>query len=118
MLKTKEIKKMNNSKGVRPFTRARKVIKPIELDTPTPQDIDDAPCQTVDPEIFFPDPTDDIGINKAKTLCGNCDTEIKNKCLSFALSNKIRYGVWGGLTEVERTSLLRKRYREGSYDQV
>jgi len=104
MLKTKEIKKM---------TKARKVIKPVELDTPTPQDIDDAPCQTVDPEIFFPDPTDNAGITKAKTLCGNCDTEIKNKCLSFALSNRVRYGIWGGLTEVERASLLRKQYRSG-----
>ena len=109
---------MTRPKGQVSFTKARKVIKPIELNTPTPQDIDDAPCQTVDPEIFFPDPTDLAGIEKAKTLCGNCDTEIKNKCLSFALSNKIRYGVWGGLTEVERTSLLRKRYREGSYDQM
>ncbi len=104
MFKTKEIKTM---------TKARKVNKPVELDTPTPQDIDDAPCQTVDPEIFFPDPTDNAGITKAKTLCGNCDTEIKNKCLSFALSNRVRYGIWGGLTEVERASLLRKQYRSG-----
>ena len=53
---------MNKSKGITPYTKARKVTKPIELNTPTPQDIDDAPCQTVDPEIFFPDPTDNAGI--------------------------------------------------------
>lgn len=95
------------------FTKARKVIKPVELKNPTPKDIDDAPCQTVDPEIFFPDPTDKAGITKAKTLCGNCDQEIKNKCLSFALTNKIHFGVWGGLTEVERKGLIRKQYRSG-----
>ena len=89
-----------------------------ELNTPTPRNIDDAPCQTVDPETFFPDPTDLAGIEKAKTLCGNCDHEIKNKCLSFALSNKIHYGIWGGLTEIERKSVLRKQYREGSYGQM
>jgi hypothetical protein len=106
-----EIKIMTKLKSQVSFTKARKVVKPVELTTPTPQDIDDAPCQTVDPELFFPDPTDVVGIEKAKTLCGNCDQKIKTKCLSFALSNKIRYGVWGGLTEIERQSLLRKQYR-------
>lgn len=98
--------------------KPRKVGKPVELNTPTPRNINDAPCQTVDPETFFPDPTDLAGIEKAKTLCGNCDHEIKNKCLSFALSNKIHYGIWGGLTEIERKSVLRKQYREGSYGQM
>lgn len=93
------------------MAKPRKVGKPVELNTPTPRNIDDAPCQTVDPELFFPDPTDVVGIEKAKTLCGNCDQKIKTKCLSFALSNKIRYGVWGGLTEIERQSLLRRQYR-------
>lgn len=104
---------MTKYKGITTYTKARKVIKPIELNTPTPKDIDDAPCQTVDPETFFPDPTDTAGITKAKTLCSNCDQEVKTKCLSFALTNKIHYGIWGGLTELERKSLIRKQYRSG-----
>lgn len=104
---------MTKSKGITSFTKARNVLKPVALNTPTPKDIDDAPCQTVDPETFFPDPTDLVGIEKAKTLCGNCDKEIKTKCLSFALSNKIHYGIWGGLTEIERKGLIRKQYRSG-----
>jgi len=104
---------MTKTKSQVSFTKARKTTKPIELTMPTPRDIDNTPCQTVDPEIFFPDPTDTAGITKAKTLCGNCDQEIKQKCLSFALTNKVHYGVWGGLTEVERQSLLRKQYRSG-----
>ena len=108
-----ETKSMNKPRNQKAFTKARNVVNPVALKMPTPQDIDDAPCQTVDPEIFFPDPTDVIGIKKAKTLCGSCDQEIKNKCLSFALTNKIHYGVWGGLTEIERKSLIRQQYRGG-----
>ena len=104
---------MTKPKSQVSFTKARKIVKQIELTMPTPRDINNTPCQTVDPEIFFPDPTDRAGITKAKTLCGNCDQEVKNKCLSFALTNKVHYGVWGGLTEVERHSLLRKQYRSG-----
>ena len=94
--------KMNSSK---------RIVKPVELATPAPRSIDNAPCQTVDPEIFFPDPTDFVGIEKAKTLCGNCDQENKTKCLSFALTNKVKYGVWGGLTSDERYKLVRQQNR-------
>jgi WhiB family redox-sensing transcriptional regulator len=93
------------------MSNPRKVIKPVELLTPTPRTFDNTPCQTVDPEIFFPDPTDIVGIEKAKTLCGNCDQENKTKCLSFALTNKVRYGVWGGLTSEERYKLVRQQNR-------
>lgn len=104
---------MTRPRNRKAFTTARNVVNPVALKMPTPQDIDEAPCQTVDPEIFFPDPTDFVGIKKAKTLCDNCDQETKNKCLSFALTNKIHYGVWGGLTEVERKNIIRKQYRSG-----
>jgi hypothetical protein len=108
-----EINKMTRPKSHVPFTKARNVLKPVGLNMPTPRNIDNAPCQTVDPETFFPDPTDTAGITKAKTLCGSCSQEIKTKCLSFALTNKIYYGIWGGLTELERKSLIRKQYRGG-----
>lgn len=93
------------------MSKPRNVIKHLDLSTPTPRNIDNTPCQTVDPEIFFPDPTDVIGIEKAKTLCGNCDQENKTKCLSFALTNRVRYGVWGGLTSEERYKLVRQQNR-------
>lgn len=93
------------------MSKPKKVFKSVELAIPTPRNIDNTPCQTVDPEIFFPDPTDVIGIEKAKTLCGNCDQTNKNTCLSFALTNKVRYGVWGGLTSDERQKLVRQRNR-------
>lgn len=107
------IKTMTKPKS---FTKARNILKPVELKMPTPKDIEKAPCQTVDPEIFFPDPTDRAGTIKAKTLCGNCKQDIKTKCLSFALTNRVHYGIWGGLTSEERKSLIRKQYRSGIND--
>ena len=74
-------------------------------------EITGAPCQSEDPETFFPDPTEIIKIHKAKSLCGSCDPQTKSKCLSFAMENNIAYGIWGGLTEDERKSIKRKGQR-------
>ena len=92
--------------------KAKKGIVPsFQLTSRTPM-IEGAPCQdNVDPEIFFPDPTDREGIKIAKDLCGSCNQEVRVKCLTFAIENKINYGVWGGMTEAERTSIRRKSQR-------
>jgi WhiB family redox-sensing transcriptional regulator len=80
------------------------------LDGMTPT-ITGAPCQSTEPEIFFPDPTDYETIKVAKEFCASCKADVKNKCLSFALENKIWYGVWGGLTERERMNFRRQQMR-------
>jgi WhiB family transcriptional regulator, redox-sensing transcriptional regulator len=72
------------------------------------QEIVDAPCQSADPEIFFPDPTDHVRITEAKSLCDQCQPKNKDRCLEFAIANKVAYGVWGGLTEEERKRLQRR----------
>ena len=82
----------------------------FELTTKRP-DIVDAPCQSVDPETFFPDPTDLLKIREAKSLCGQCNPKTKNDCLTFAITNKIGYGIWGGLTTDERKNLKRREQR-------
>jgi WhiB family redox-sensing transcriptional regulator len=94
------------------MSRIKKLNMGFELTTESPI-ITDAPCQSVDPEIFFPDPTDLIKTREAKTLCGQCATVTKNTCLSFAMTNKINYGVWGGLTQDERKNLRRRESRHG-----
>lgn len=72
-------------------------------------EITDAPCQkNVDPEIFFPDPTDREGIAKAKEVCAKCAST--SECLSFALKTN-SYGVWGGMTDEDRKSYKRKMQR-------
>jgi len=92
------------------MTKPRKINMGFELVAESPA-INDAPCQSVDPEIFFPDPTDLIKTREAKTLCGQCNPVAKNDCLTFAMANKIQYGIWGGLTQDERKNLRRRETR-------
>ncbi|HWL64850.1 MAG TPA: WhiB family transcriptional regulator [Actinomycetota bacterium] len=37
---------------------------------------------------------------EAKSICSTC--AVQGQCLEFAISAKEPYGIWGGLTEVER----------------
>ena len=73
-------------------------------------EITNAPCQSgnVDPEIFFPDPTDTESIHKAKLLCIDCKSQFD--CLSFALKTNSA-GIWGGKTDDERRSIKRRMNR-------
>ncbi|MFE4055025.1 WhiB family transcriptional regulator [Streptomyces sp. NPDC059096] len=50
--------------------------------------------------VFFPLPRDHEAIAEAKELCGWCP--VRRECLTFALENTLKDGVWGGLTEAER----------------
>jgi WhiB family transcriptional regulator, redox-sensing transcriptional regulator len=73
-----------------------------------------AACHDLDPELFFP-----IGIGEsalrqtkvAKTVCVACPVHVE--CLRWALASGQEFGVWGGLSEVERRSLRRRRARAG-----
>jgi WhiB family redox-sensing transcriptional regulator len=94
------------------MSKPRKINMGFELNSESPI-ITDAPCQSVDPEIFFPDPTDVIKTREAKSLCNKCNPLSKNQCLSFAMANKIQYGIWGGLTQDERKNLRRRESRHG-----
>jgi WhiB family redox-sensing transcriptional regulator len=77
-------------------------------------EIINAPCQSagVDPELFFPDPTEYEKIQRAKAVCDQCPEITKNKCLSFALDNGVQYGIFGGLTDHERALLRRRENRK------
>ena len=86
----------------------------VELEMPTPRTINDAPCQSTDPETFFVDPTEFEKIKLAKSFCAKCEPVTKDKCLSYAITNKIRYGIWGGLTEAERYAIQRRQSRSRS----
>jgi WhiB family redox-sensing transcriptional regulator len=44
---------------------------------------------------------------RAKEICATCP--VQRECLEYALATKEPYGIWGGLTEVERKSRLRGR---------
>jgi WhiB family redox-sensing transcriptional regulator len=62
-------------------------------------------CAQIGGDLWFPEKGgDDAAL--AKKICRGCP--IRLQCLEFALDNNERYGVWGGLTERERGSLLRR----------
>ena len=66
---------------------------------------DQALCAQTDPEEFFAEKGGTTKI--AKQICGAC--EVRTQCLSHALANDERYGVWGGLSERERRRLKRSQ---------
>lgn len=65
----------------------------------------DAACRELDVERFFPLPGDTAGTDQAVTVCRSCP--VRDQCLDYALANQELFGIWGGLTEPERESLLR-----------
>ncbi|MFN2490094.1 MAG: WhiB family transcriptional regulator [Actinomycetota bacterium] len=45
--------------------------------------------------------------DEAKTVCLTCG--VKQECLAYALATREPYGIWGGLTEIERRARLHRR---------
>lgn len=41
---------------------------------------------------------------KAKAICSVC--QVQGECLDYAVTIREPYGIWGGLTEIERRQLL------------
>jgi WhiB family transcriptional regulator, redox-sensing transcriptional regulator len=60
-----------------------------------------AACRGVRIEVFFPGRGETAGT--ARQVCARCP--VRPQCLEFAVSNRIVYGVWGGLTGPERRAL-------------
>ncbi|MBB5871775.1 hypothetical protein F4553_005154 [Allocatelliglobosispora scoriae] len=59
-------------------------------------------CQSVDPETFFPAPTE--AADAAIELCGKC--VVQGACLAWALEVGDCHGVWGGTTARERRAMV------------
>lgn len=78
---------------------------------PPPDWRDKAACLGKDPEMFFPLPGGDP--YPAKAVCASCT--VAEQCLAFAMIHDQRWGIWGGLTEDERTR-LRRRGRRSRYE--
>lgn len=70
-------------------------------------------CRDLDQELFYPplDPETsaqrEIREAAAKAVCEPCP--VRADCLSWALRNGERHGVWGGTTARERYQLARRR---------
>lgn len=63
-----------------------------------------AACRTTDPDELF---VQGAAQNRAKAVCAGCP--VRTECLADALDNRVEFGVWGGMTERERRTLLRRR---------
>lgn len=44
-------------------------------------------------------------------ICERCP--VRTPCLEYAITHRIRYGIWGGTTQTERRVLIRQRRRRG-----
>jgi WhiB family redox-sensing transcriptional regulator len=50
-------------------------------------------------------------IAKAKTVCARC--VVRSECLALALATRQPYGIWGGTSPEERTTLRNKARAAG-----
>ncbi len=62
-----------------------------------------AACKDRDPDVFFA--TNPSEEREAIRVCNGCAVRVD--CLEFALEARVRFGIWGGLTEKQRRSLAR-----------
>ena len=75
-----------------------------------------AACRGPQAEVFFPpshferkDEKVDREV-RAKAICSTC--AVKKECLEYAVAIREPHGIWGGLNELERRRVLRKRAAE------
>jgi WhiB family transcriptional regulator, redox-sensing transcriptional regulator len=72
-----------------------------------------AACRGDDAAWFFPPPhferkpEKDFREGRAREICGRCP--VRAECLDYALAVAEPHGIWGGLNELERRRLLRRR---------
>ena len=63
-----------------------------------------AACHGTDLNMFYPERGETA--DPARQVCARCP--VRQPCLEYALSNRIMFGIWGGLTERERRPLQSK----------
>jgi WhiB family redox-sensing transcriptional regulator len=69
-----------------------------------------AACSGMNPDLFFPERGDVLGVARAKAICLGCP--VTAECLQFALEAKEKQGIWGGLSGQERRAIRSARRRE------
>jgi WhiB family redox-sensing transcriptional regulator len=98
---------MTRARMPRPHEVAAARRDPRLLRAVSERQLDDAwrtrgACQSVDPETFFPAPSEPA--DSAVALCRTC--EVQGACLAWALEVGDCHGVWGGTTPRERRAML------------
>ncbi|WP_412080384.1 WhiB family transcriptional regulator [Streptomyces sp. SCL15-6] len=75
----------------------------------------DAACRGMDSAVFFPPAGEPTMARRrredaARAICRSCP--VSGPCGRFALASQQHYGVWGGYTETERRSAVRRMNRK------
>lgn len=71
---------------------------------------DDAACHNEDPEIFFASELTAEGkaaVRHAKVICWRCP--VMEACGQWAITERVPFGVFGGVSESQRRTILRRR---------
>lgn len=63
----------------------------------------------VNPEWFYPDKTGSY--RQARKVCAGCP--VLEQCRAWALATREPHGMWGGLSEHQRQTILRMQRRVG-----
>jgi len=66
---------------------------------------DRAACRGADTDLFFPERGEST--KTAKATCAQCD--VRSACLDFAIAHRIKFGVWGGMSDRQRRQVMRER---------
>lgn len=66
-----------------------------------------AACKGEDADLFFPDRGQSLA--PAREFCDRCP--VQNTCLEYALTHKLKHGVWGGHSEASRRQIVKLRAR-------
>lgn len=69
-------------------------------------------CSKGESDLFFPERHKDSFkrqqlVKEARAICAQC--VVTETCLEFALKNKEKFGIFGGMTEPERRHILMQR---------
>lgn len=68
---------------------------------------DQAACKDLDLDMFFPERHVEV---EAWKICTECPVRIE--CLTFAIENKIEYGIWGGFGLRARRRIQKRSKQE------
>ncbi len=77
-----------------------------------------AQCRRDNAVYFFPPPHFERKLEKdaregaARALCRSCP--VQRQCLEYSMTIQEPHGIWGGLNELERRRLVRKRAAEAA----
>ena len=105
------------SRRAKRTTTAPAEERPVELSVapPDPDSLTawmaDGNCRLHPPSTFFP--SDGVGVDRARKICKGCP--VGERCLEYALEQRIEHGVWGGCSERERRRILKRRREDAEF---